>query len=446
MKGKVNKMQTKTRLSGWLKNIFLAAGFLALVYVGTFGQEPAERPIKSLSFQNADMRHVFSILADYAKQNIVVSPTVTGTVTLTLTEVTWQQAMDIILKTYNLAGVQEKGYMRVLPMREHMVEQTDLQRHQVDQKTLVPVETRIISIENATARDMKTAAKAMLSERGFVDSDERTNSLVVRDIPENVAKIESFVKSLDRETKQVKISAQLVEVKSEHLAELGVRWKISDVPYLNNQAYPYDFEQRADEKVTDPVGNLIVSTVDQSLNIESIVRAMVKDDKARILAHPEVTTLDNKKAKIQIGSKIPIKQFDAAGNVTITFFNVGTLLEVTPHVASEKRILLDLKPEQSSFRIEPIGPIIDTKNAETNVMVNNGQTVVIGGLTAQNESKQTIGLPFLKDIPVLGYLFRYTRKQVLNSDLVIFVTPTLVTSETMVPKTGMVESDTQSGN
>jgi type II secretory pathway component GspD/PulD (secretin) len=144
------------------------------------------------------------------------------------------------------------------------------------------------------------------------------------------------------------------------------------------------------------------------------------------VAHPEITTVDNKEAKIQSGQKIPIKTFDPSGNVVITFEEVGTILRVTPHITSENRILMHLKPERSTYEFDPNGIIINSNNAETNVVVENGQTVVIGGLTTQDVIENRKGVPVLKDIPVLGYLFGYTKKKVENRDLVIFVTPTIV--------------------
>jgi type IV pilus assembly protein PilQ len=127
-----------------------------------------------------------------------------------------------------------------------------------------------------------------------------------------------------------------------------------------------------------------------------------------------------------MGQKIPIKQFDPSGNTIITFYDVGIQLRVTPHITSESRILLHLKPERSSYQYDPNGVIINTQNAETNVVVDNGQTAVIGGLTSQEEISLRVGLPLLKDIPLLGYLFSYNKKNVTNQDLVIFVTPTIV--------------------
>ncbi|MCX6831130.1 MAG: type II and III secretion system protein, partial [candidate division Zixibacteria bacterium] len=154
--------------------------------------------------------------------------------------------------------------------------------------------------------------------------------------------------------------------------------------------------------------------------------ALVSDGKGKIVAHPEDTTVDKKEARIQMAQKIPIKQFDQSGNVVITFEEVGSLLKVTPHITSENRILMQLKPERSSYAYDPNGVIINTSNAETNVVVENGQTAVIGGLTTQNVISNRNGIPVLKDIPFLGYLFSYTQKKVESRDLIIFVTPTIV--------------------
>jgi type IV pilus assembly protein PilQ len=136
--------------------------------------------------------------------------------------------------------------------------------------------------------------------------------------------------------------------------------------------------------------------------------------------------VDNNEARIQLGQKIPIKQFDESGNVVIEFTEVGTILRVTPHITAENKILMHLYPERSTYQFDPNGVIINTSNAETKVVVNNGQTVVIGGLTTQDVVESHVGVPILKDIPLLGYLFSYKQKRITDRDLVIFVTPTIV--------------------
>ncbi len=402
--------------------------------------------MKSLTLQNAEVHSVMSFLAEEGRTNIVVAPSVSGTVTLSLKGVTWRQALEIITKTYNLATIEEPGYIRVLPLQDYLNELTITQKHQADQKTLVSLQTDIISVKNGTAADLIKPLKASLSERGTVDVDQRTNSLIVRDIPENVSRAKEMVKALDKETGQIKISAQLLEVETGTLTELGVDW--TAVPFLRGSedgtiTNDMTIKQEANKLLPDDrIGNFIFKTVQADFNLETVISALVKSSKAKIVAHPEITTVYNKEAFIQMGQKVPIKQFDASGNTVITFVEVGTILKVVPHITSEGRILMKLRPERSSYQFDPNGVIINTNNAETNMVVDDGQTAVIGGLTTQEEKKLQKGIPILKNIPLLGYLFSYTKKEIVNHDLVIFVTQTIVTNELKGLKSSL---DTGSG-
>jgi type IV pilus assembly protein PilQ len=241
-----------------------------------------------------------------------------------------------------------------------------------------------------------------------------------------------MIDSLDIETDQIKISAQLLEVESKALEELGIDWTFLTSSQTGTANYPITHDIQMDQtanRVSDPFGTFTYSTLQTDFTLEGKISALMRDNKARIVAHPEITTVDNKEAVIQMGQKIPVKQFDPSGNVVITFVEVGTILKVTPHITSENRILMKLKPERSSYQFDPNGVIINTNNAETNVVVQNGQTAVIGGLTSQERKETNSGLPILKDIPLIGYLFRYTNKEIVKRDLVIFVTPTIVTKE-----------------
>jgi len=408
------------------KTIFLLTTWFFIFFaLQALGQQ--EKVLKSLTLQNAEIHSVLSFLAEEGKTNIVASPSVTGTVSLSLKGVTWKQALEIITKTYNLALVEEPGYVRVLPLQDYLNEMTITQKHQADQKTLVSLQTEIIQVKNGTAAELVKPVKTSLSDRGIVDVDQRTNSLIIRDIPENVARVKEMVKALDKETDQIKISAQLLEVETGTLTELGIDWTL--IPSLkgNNDM---TIQQNANQlSEGDKVANFTYSTVQTDFDLQTTISAMVQSDKAKIIAHPEITTLDNKEAFIQMGQKVPIKQFDASGNTVITFYEVGTILKVTPHITSEGRILMRLRPERSSYQFDPNGVIINTNNAETNVVVNDGQTAVIGGLTTQEERNLRKGIPILMNIPLLGYLFSYTKKEIVSHDLVIFVTPTIVTNE-----------------
>ena len=425
----------------WLKWCTLVLGIslplVTLVSVpwGLGEPGPSGKKISALNFQNAEMQSVLSFLADYGDINIVASPTVDISVTLSLQDVTWRQALDILLKTYSLTGVEEEGYIRVLPTLQFIQEQTLLEQRRAEQLSMVPLETLVIPVKHGTAGDMVTSLKQVVSQRGTIDTDARTNSLVIRDTPEHIGKVKRLVETLDKETQQIRISTQLLEIESGSLMELGVDWSVisrKSAQLLDGDVAEGSFAQTTN-RVSDPTGTYTFATVQgigaEDFDIEGVISALVGSNKGKIIARPEITTVDNSEAFIQMGQKVPIKQFDEAGNVVIQFEEVGTILRVTPHITSENRILLKLKPERSSYTVDAVGVIINTNNAETNVVVENGQTTVIGGLTTQTETRSRTGLPILKDIPLLGYLFRYTRTEIADRELIIFVTPTIVTNE-----------------
>ncbi|HXF48834.1 MAG TPA: secretin N-terminal domain-containing protein [Verrucomicrobiae bacterium] len=428
--------------------LVLGAFLLLLLSAGPARTQVEDQKMRSLVFQNADARSVFSMLADRGKTNIVVSPLVTGQVTISLTDVTWSQALDIITKTYSWMAVEERNYIRIVPAQQYLAEQAENAKRIAEHKLLTPLEVRIIPVFNASATDMQKAVKSMLSERGKVEIDQRTNSLIVSELPKNIDKVEEFVKKLDLETKQIKISTQLIEIENRHLFELGINWAASyrDLS-VGADLDSAQISQNANQ-TSSPVADVLLRT--SSVNwpdVQARITALATDGKIKIVSHPEITTVDNKEATVQVGQKIPIKQFDASGNTVITFYDVGTVLKVIPHVTEANKILLQLRPEKSSYQFDPNGVIINTSNAVTNVVVENGQTAVIGGLTTKDERKTTTGIPFLKDIPLLGYLFRYTRKETVDKDLVIFVTPTIVDPQDMQAKpTGMLPDASEKRN
>ena len=301
-----------------------------------------------------------------------------------------------------------------------------MEKHLSEKEKRTELNTAVMKIENDDAEDIKKTVQPLLSERGKVQIDKRTNNLVVRDVPSNLTKIEALVGKLDYATKQIKISTQMIEVSTSALQEYGIDWTATGFKRTSSgKEYSQESNQNLD-KVTDPAGSFSFTTLQDGWDLTATISALISNGNGKIVAHPEITTVDNKEARIQMGQKIPIKQFDQSGNVVITFEEVGTLLRVTPHVTEANKILMQLRPERSSYTFDPNGVIINTSNAETNVVVENGQTAVIGGLTTQDVIKDQSGIPVLKDIPLLGYLFRYERKKVENRDLLIFVTPTIV--------------------
>lgn len=408
---------------------------LALVGVVTAFLAPAiaeekpdpTTPIKNLQFQSADIRSVLTFLADYGGVNVVVAPEVSGTVTIKLSNVMWRTAMDIIGRTYDLAVVdEEEGYVRVLPAEAYRKEVTEQEKHKLEKRQLAELETKIVRISNSTSDDIVKAVQSLLTDRGQATSDPRSNSIILQEVPSNMVKVLEFVAELDKPARQIKISTQLLEIWSTDLEELGINWTAEGTHTTESgREYPQKGEVIADLS-PDVVGRYHVMALQRGWSVDAFVEAIVKNRKGKIIAHPEITTVDNKEAKIQMGQKIPVKQFDESGNVVIKFEEVGTILTVTPHITAENQILMHLQPERSTYEFDPNGVIINTNNAETNIIVASGQTAVIGGLTTEDEVEREEGVPILKDIPLLGRLFKFTSKRMENRDLVIFVTPTIV--------------------
>ncbi len=398
--------------------------------------------IRGLALSNANIQAVLTYLGDYGGKNIVAAPSVEGNVTMKLRDVTWRQALDIIAETYSFTAVEGQDHIVVMPTAEYQKKLAEEDQFLFDRRLRKDVNTKVMQIKYASAEDLETPIKTILSERGNIDTDKRTNSLIIRDIPEYIERAESLVVTLDTETKQVKISAQLLEVESRYFREIGFDWSVlsrnavgsPDIELNGGATSSYTHEGAAQQSTT---GNIIESTgrlsfskiVDNEFNVNAVVEAIVSSNKGRILGHPEVITVDNLEAKIQMGQKIPIKQFDESGNVVTKFYDVGIQLIVTPHITAGNRILMELKPERSDYSFDANGIIINTQNAVTNVVVNDGETVILGGLTSQEDRDIETGLPLLKDIPLVGALFRYTKNEVKTRDLVIFVTPTIISQE-----------------
>jgi type IV pilus assembly protein PilQ len=421
-----------SKVCSWLSGVLLTA--VLLLSASAQEQNPADAAgvIKNLQFQAAEIRSVMSTLADYGHVNVVVAPDVTGTVTIRLQNVEWRAAMDIIASTYELAVVdQGNGYIRVLKGETYRKELSDQRKHDAEQRQLVGLETRIVQIANSVAADLVETVQSLMSERGKATADTRSNSVVLQEVPENMQTVVNYISQLDKPAKQIRISAQLLEISSQALEEIGVNWSASGAYTAESGR---KFEQKAEvmaDRSDDAsnAGRYTINILGNDWTLDGLIEAFVEEGKGKIVAHPEITTVENREARIQMGQKVPVKQFDESGNVVIKFEQVGTILVVTPHITAENQVLLHLKPERSTYEYDPNGVVINTNNAETNIIVNNGQTAVIGGLTTQDEVESEIGVPILKDIPLLGRLFKYTNTRSENRDLVIFVTPTIVESD-----------------
>jgi type IV pilus secretin PilQ/predicted competence protein len=421
----------KSKLIRYLLILLLAATAAGISGTALAQEQDPLAPIENLSFQAAEIRSVIRFLADYGQVNVVVAPDVKGTVTINLRNVMWDQALKIIGQTYNLAIVfdEEEGFIRVLPSEQYRKEQTEIDQHKLQQETLARLEVKIVRLANTSASEIAESVKSLLTERGKVEGDEHTNALIIQEVPDNLERVVGYIKELDKPARQIRISAQLLEIYNTEDFETGVDWTATGTYEPNDARSITQTGTQTGDLVAQKLISYSVGALQRGWGIDAVVSAILKEGKGKIIAHPEITTVENKEARIQMGQKVPVKQFDEAGNVVIKFEEVGTILKVTPTITADNQVLMHLIPERSTLEPDPSGIIINTNNAETHVVVNNGQTAVIGGLTTQDEVESVSGIPILKDVPLLGILFRYKTKSLENRDLVIFVTPTIVESD-----------------
>jgi type IV pilus assembly protein PilQ len=316
--------------------------------------------------------------------------------------------------------------IRVAPMDRLNKEELDQQTAERKKDELLPLINRIIFVNNSNADEISKALTNVVSKRGKIDVDKGSNALIVNDIERNCDKIEEMVLDLDKKTFQVDINAKLVEVDVEATREFGINWGLLN---LHKVGLGATGSAEVDAGIALPIGTLKFGTVRSWGELNSILEMLENRNKANIISNPRITTMDNREASILVGKEIPLIVADEAGNPITELTKIGIMLKVTPHVNSDETITLDLHPEVSELQSESTaqgGVIISTSEADTRVVVRNGETAVIGGLIKKVETDLVRGIPVLKDIPYLGYLFSSKSTAEKKQELVIFVTPTIV--------------------
>jgi type IV pilus assembly protein PilQ len=281
-----------------------------------------------------------------------------------------------------------------------------------------------VSFANAT--EMRDALKEILTQRGSMEVESGANALIVTDIAKNIEKISAMVAELDKKIKQVEIVAKLVDVDFEATREIGVQWNMLNLSNANVNGVG---DLRISAPAASPTGQLRVGTIQSWGEVQAIIDMMEKENKANIISNPRIVTADNREASILVGKEIPLIVSDEAGNPITELTKIGIILRVTPHVNSDNTITLDLHPEVSDLSSQATvqgGVVIVLSEADTRVVVGDGDTAVIGGLISEVESSFENGVPVLKDIPLLGGLFRLSNDTKKKRELVIFVTPKIV--------------------
>ena len=385
----------------------------------------------SLDIQGADIYTVLRSISEYSGVNIVmgydVANSVKNPVSFHLENVPWGEALEMVLRSAHLWYREEGNIIRVDTeenLRNEELARSNAARQLED---VMPLTTRIVEVVYANALEIKPTIEKSLSKRGVVEVDERTNSLVLTDIRSRVEAGVEMIQHLDSQTPQVEIIAKLVDVDARYERDLGVIWNVSGV-HADGASLEGDFGAN---DVVDPTANVRFGLVRSWGTVSAVLSALERDNKADIISNPRITTVNNREARILVGKKIPLIVLDEAGNPVTELTTIGITLRVTPHINDQNRITLDMHPEVSDLSSQATvqgGVIINTSEADTRVMVGNGETAVIGGLIRSNDEKLKRGVPILKDVPILGIFFSSTTDVREKRELLIFVTPRIVTS------------------
>jgi type IV pilus assembly protein PilQ len=410
----------------------------------------------SLNFQDISVRTVLQIIADYNGFNLVTSDTVEGSITLRLDGVPWDQALDIILKVKGLDKRMEGNILMVAPSDELAArEARDLQALQQVEE-LAPLYSEYVQVNYAKAGELaslvKTDDNSILSDRGSVSVDERTNTLLIRDTAKSIEDIKRMVDVLDIPVRQVIIEARMVTVVDNIDEELGIRWGITSTDGEYSNSGSLEGLNAANGVTTSVVGNGTAPDLADRLNVNlpassgaaslafQVARlangtildlelsALEKENKGEVIASPRITTSNQKEAYIEQGVEIPFQEAASSGATSVSFKKAVLSLTVTPHITPDDRIILDLIVSQDTRGEETIsGPSINTQRIGTQVLVNNGETIVLGGIYEQSIITSVSKVPVLGDIPYFGWLFRNSSNVNQKKELLIFVTPRIVT-------------------
>ena len=409
----------------------------------------------NLDFKDADIRSLFRLFADISKLNIIVGDDVGGRVTIRLRDVPWDQAFAILLQTQNLGALKYGNIIRIAPAEKI---QRERELHAQAKKAAIaaaPMDTLFKSVSYATATELTPHIQSILSERGTVNIDGRTNTLIIRDVREKLVEAKKLIEKLDAQTPQVSIEARIVEVSDTFVRNWGVQWGATAdfSPATGNPTgllFPNSVGAVGSQSIAPPTGGtnpilfnfpptganssvtLNLGSINNVLDLDLLLGYEETEGNAKLISSPKVTVLDNRSATILSGTRIPfITQTENAGN-NVRFENAVISITVTPSVTADGSVIMSVTAtrNQPDFGQQVIGnPTIIQREATTEVLVKSGNTTVIGGIYQVNKSRSQAGLPFLRHIPILGYLFKADNRRLERQELLIFITPRIVGDE-----------------
>ncbi|CAA6825698.1 MAG: Type IV pilus biogenesis protein PilQ [uncultured Thiotrichaceae bacterium] len=424
----------------------------------------------TLNFQDIEVRSVLQLLADFTDKNIVVSDSVNGAITLRLKDVPWDQAMDIVLRSKGL-GMRENGNVIWIAPESELSARENRELEQLQKKRkLESLITEYIPVNFAKATDLVSLIKSsatgknnatLLSERGSISVDPRTNTILINDTVNRIEDIRGMIKKLDVPVRQVSIESRIVIASDTFTKELGTRFGVTGIGGFNGNSgiattsgtlsatdsivgdaaanlnaggsvFPVGIPSLTDRlnvnlPATGGLGRFGFSILSSDYLVDLELSALQAESEGEIISTPRVVTTNQTKATIEQGVEIPFLQASSSGAANVAFKKAVLSLEVTPQITPEEHVIMDLKVNQDTVGQVFSGvPSINTREVQTNVLVENGQTVVLGGVHEETNSNDVDKVPLLGDLPVLGKMFKRTRKQNDKRELLIFVTPKIL--------------------
>jgi type IV pilus assembly protein PilQ len=408
----------------------------------------------SLDFQAADISNVLRLIADVSGFNIVVGEAVKAKVTLKLVSVPWDQALDMMLKMNNLGMIREGNIVWIDTLTNIARQQDEEAKAKESKSKAEDLVTRVLYVQNVAASEVLTTLRQYLSPRGQIQVNQNSNALVIQDTESRITGFTQLVRELDLEVPQVQIEARIVQADTSYSRALGIQWGVQNINNLENG--------RAASFRGGAAGAFGAQTSDFLVNLPAAVSGLTAVPAAgfswgrlapggvqldlrlsagellgltKVIAAPKLTTLDKREAKISQGESIPFQTTSLQGTQT-TFVDANLELQVTPQITSRdpretgKQVLLKIRVTRNAVgaRSNPAGPSIDKREANTQVLVRDGETMVIGGVFVDSQINTVAGIPYLSRIPVLGWLFKNKAETIARQELLIFLTPTIVKS------------------
>ncbi|HBC0466290.1 TPA: type IV pilus secretin PilQ [Legionella pneumophila] len=409
----------------------------------------------SLNFQNISIRAVLQLLADFTGINMVVSDKVQGDITLRLNDIPWDQALDIILTTQGL-DKRRKGNVMLIDTKASMdkMEEEQLKSQQTIEK-LEPIRSDLIQINYAKAADIAVLIKdkqnSLLSDRGKISVDARTNTIWIQDTGTKIEEVRELIKQLDIPVKQVLIEARIVEVTKDFSQDIGIRWGVSRPTHLSGtleganelargtapaNVVPLERRLNLDLAAAPLTGatpasvGIALAKLNDNILLDLELSALESEGRAELISSPRLITTNQQAAVIESGEEIPYQEATSSGATAVAFKKAVLSLKVTPQITPDGKILMDLQINQDTPSPQTfLGvPAIITKEIQTNVLVNNGQTIVLGGIYKQDKNKVINRIPFFGELPVVGILFSNRQITLKNEELLIFITPRIITN------------------